>query len=509
MASDRAPTDDTPTGRSAEPAGIGRNFVLSLVQQFTSALFTAGLTLYLVRALQPEGYGALTLALGIGALVQLLAEFGIPESLARFVAESRTDRPAVTALLARGLQLQLLFAGLCTGALAALAGPLARAYDSPGLVWPLRWMALAIFAKSVFSLYLNAFIALARVGLNVRVVFLESVTETIASVGLVAVGAGVAGATLGRAVGYLVGALAAMIVVARLFGRKGIRLRPSGGKHPKGILAYAVPLMVTNSAYTLYDQADVLIIGALLGTSSVGLFGAPLRMISPLNYFGQAVANSVAPRQARSSGPPRAVRAFGAGIRWLVIGHALLIAPMIVWATPIVTLLLGDDYSESANVLRFLAPYVFLFGISPLITTTVNFVGEARRRIPIVFAALGVNVVIDIILIPRIGVVAGAIGTTAAYCLYVPANALLLPPELRLTLRSLPITLVRVGVATALMSIVLYAVGTESLSLAAWLGGGAAGVVVFAAALLLTREISLDEVRRATIAAAHALRMRR
>ena len=48
MPSDRAPTDDTTTGRSAEPAGIGRNFVLSLVQQFTTALFTAGLTLYLV-----------------------------------------------------------------------------------------------------------------------------------------------------------------------------------------------------------------------------------------------------------------------------------------------------------------------------------------------------------------------------------------------------------------------------------------------------------------------------
>jgi heme-degrading monooxygenase HmoA len=72
---------------------------------------------------------------------------------------------------------------------------------------------------------------------------------------------------------------------------------------------------------------------------------------------------------------------------------------------------LGPGYEESADVLRALTPYVFLAGLAPLVSLAVNFLGEARRRIPIALGAVAVNVAIDVTLIPRIGIVAGAIGT--------------------------------------------------------------------------------------------------
>jgi hypothetical protein len=51
------------------------------------------------------------------------------------------------------------------------------------------------------------------------------------------------------------------------------------------------------------------------------------------------------------------------------------------------------------------------------------------------------------------------------------------------------------------MGLVLFAVGTESLSLAEWLLGGAAGTLAFCAALVLTGEISRNELRRGVRAA--------
>ena len=46
------------------------------------------------------------------------------------------------------------------------------------------------------------------------------------------------------------------------------------------------------------------------------------------------------------------------------------------------------------------------------------------------------------------------------------------------------------------MGAVLYAVGTESLSLAEWLVGGAAGVLAFGATLVVTGELSSRELQR-------------
>lgn len=477
------------------PGSVGRNVALSLVQQATTGLFTAGLTLYLVRALGPTSFGTFTLALGVGGLVQLVSEFGLPQSVARFAAEHAHNRSAVANVLSDGARLQRLVSGTIATALFAASGPIADAYGQPHLTWPLRGVALAVFGQSVMSLYVNTFTAVSRIDLNVRVVFAESVMETTATVALVLLGGGAVGAAMGRAIGYAVGGIIAVIASVRVFGRASARYRSGFGGSSKAILAYAAPLLVTNSAYTLYGQADILIIGAMLSATSVGVFGAALRMTFPLSYLGQAVGNSVAPRQVSRGGRDADHDALHTGLRWLMVVHAMLLAPLVVWAEPIVRLLLGPGFSGSANVLRLLAPYIFLLGVSPPITMTVNYVGRARGRIPIVVAALLINVAIDIALIPVIGVEAGAIGTTIAYCVYVPAHFRLLPRTLLTVLRPLLVTLVRALTAAAGMAAVLYSLGTSELSPVDWLGGAVGGLLVFAAILLLTREVSPAEVR--------------
>jgi O-antigen/teichoic acid export membrane protein len=480
----------------AAHASIRRNTLLAFFAQVTTGAFTAVLTLYLLRALGPDGYGIFALALGIATIVGLVADFGIPQSVARFLAESRGDRAAVTALLADAIRLKLATAALVTGGLFAAAGPLAEAYDEPALTWPLRGMALSLFAESVLALYVSAFIALARIAVNLRLIFFESLAETVASIALVALGAGAAGAAIGRAIGYTVGAILAVAVVGRLFGRSAFRPLRQGSGRVREVGGYAVPLFVTNSAYTVYSQVDVLIIGALLDTTAVGLFSAPVRLAIPLGYVGEALASSVAPRQAGKPRGPGSVKAFQTGLRWLIISQAVLLAPLIVWADPIVQLLLGPDFRGSADVLRIMSLTIFLRGVSPLISTTVNYLGYAASRIPIVLLALAINVVIDLALLPTIGVVGAAIGTGIAYSLYVPAHFFICQRELGLRLRPLAATLTRALLAAALMGLVLFAVGTGTLSLSEWLVGGVGGVIAFSAALVISGEITRAEIQR-------------
>src|SRR5947209_18722509 len=57
--------------------GASRNAGFALVTQLTTAAFTAGLTMLLVRALGPRQCGIFALAVGVGALVNLRADYGI------------------------------------------------------------------------------------------------------------------------------------------------------------------------------------------------------------------------------------------------------------------------------------------------------------------------------------------------------------------------------------------------------------------------------------------------
>ncbi|MDX6708708.1 MAG: Polysaccharide biosynthesis protein, partial [Solirubrobacteraceae bacterium] len=175
-----------------EQHGILRNTTFGILTQVSTSVFTAVLTLYLVRALNPSDFGVFALALTIGGICLMLSDAGLSQSTARFVAERRETTGAIARLLSDALRLKLVLGGAVALALVALAEPIAAAYGQPGLTWALRGIALALFANTMLMLYLYAFIATGRLRSNLRVVFLESAMEATASITLVALGGGAA-----------------------------------------------------------------------------------------------------------------------------------------------------------------------------------------------------------------------------------------------------------------------------------------------------------------------------
>jgi O-antigen/teichoic acid export membrane protein len=473
---------------------IARNTLFGLATQLTSAAFTAALTLYLVRALGPSRYGVFALALGIGVIVVLASDLGITHSTERFIAERRGDRAAGGAYLADAFKLKLAAAAALCGLLFAAAGPIADAYDDQALAWPLRAMALAVLGQSMLLLFRGAFIALGRVSLTWRVTTLESAVEAGASVVLVVAGAGAAGAAWGRSAGYLLGVAVAIFLALRVFGgRRGLTGVATEGRR-RQIAAYAAALFVINAAFTLFEQIDVLLIGAIVSTSAVGLFEAPMRIGTFLGYGGQAVAFGVAPRLASGSGERVDVRVFETALRALVLVQAALVAPVLVWASPIVDLALGGEYGQSAGVLRTLAPFVFLSAIATFVTLSVNYLGEARRRIPLVIGAVLVNLIVDLILIPDIGVIGGAVGTDVAFALYVLAHLWLCAGLVGFRALPLLVTTARALAAAGAMSAVLAAFGTSDLSAATLVGGAVLAAAAYSGVLVLTRELTAREL---------------
>jgi O-antigen/teichoic acid export membrane protein len=476
------------------PHSIKRNTALSFAVQLTSAAFTAILVVFLTRKLGTRGYGIFSLAVGIATLVLLPSDFGISTAVARFVAEHRDQRGRVQAVMADGLRLKVFFALVASVLLVALAGPIASAYGIPDAVWPIRAMAVCLFANSVMLMAV-VFTAIGRINLQLRVAFAESVVELIASIVLVLAGAGATGAAFGRAIGYAAGAAACIALLVRALGPAIIPTRARLGTESRRIAGYAGILLVVDGAYTAFTQIDILIIAGYLGASSVGIFSAPVKLTVLLGYPGSAVAFGVAPRLARGPSSVPNVKAFTTGLRVLLIVQAAITAFILGWAPLMVRLALGPRFHESATVLRALSPYIFLMGFGALVSVSANYLGEARRRVPVAIVTVLINCAIDLVLVPRIGVVGGAWGTDAAFAVYVPAHLWICQRALDLDLRPTAVTLGRTALAGAALTGVLLLFGDSLHRL--WLTalGGVIGVVVFGLVLWLTRELSVSEAR--------------
>ena len=483
---------------------IARNTWFAFVISMMSAAFTAVLTLFLVRALGPEDYGVFALAMGVGSLALIPSDFGISQAASRFLAESRDDRGAVAGVFADALRLKIAISGFFCLVLALVAGPVADAYDTPDLAWPIRLLAFGIFGQSILQLFDQVLEADRRVSVYLRIAITESAAETIASIGLVLAGLGAAGAMAGRSGAYLFAAGFGFIVVLRALG-----VRPSltGGSsgNLRRIAGYASAFLIIDGAFTLFTQVDVLLIGAIISVTAVGQFQAPMRLMAFLGYAGAAAASGVAPRLARGREGPDTT-SFSAALRRLMALQGIFIAPLVVWADPLVRIALGSDYAASADVMRALAPFAFLLAISPVLARGVNYLGEARLRIPIAIAAVLVNLGFDLVFLPKWGIVAGAVGTDIAYGIYVAAHLWICRRMLAIPLLPLAVTLVRTLVAAGAMSAVLFAFGTDKdLAIPVVIGGGLLATLVYGAVLLATREITPGDLTRARAAVAGRL----
>ena len=176
--------------------------------------------------------------------------------------------------------------------------------------------------------------------------------------------------------------------------------------------------------------------------------------------------------------------------------QAVLVAPILVWGGPIVDLVLGHKYGRSATLLKELTPYVYLSGLNALVVLAVNFMGVARRRVPIAVADLVVSAGLTAALLPAIGLSGAAWASDVVPLFYVPAHIWIIRRLIDLPLRPFFVSGARGLLAAGAMALVLLAFGTSHLTPLEWVGGGVLGLAAFVATLVVTREVSLSDLRQ-------------
>jgi O-antigen/teichoic acid export membrane protein len=475
---------------------VSRGATFALLAQLVGGVLTAILTIFLGRALSAGQLGAFLFGLSVITLATLFADLGISSSTARFLAERR-DQPAAAAAVFRTAVRLKLFTGIpVTVILLVLAGPICAAFGIADGVWIVRGCAIAMLTQTLFNLCLSTFVALGKIRYNLILTTIESVVEVSATLSLILLGAAATGAAFGRVIGFAVGLVAGLAMFRLTIGHLNMRHREDDRSvvSPRRIIGYAGPLVLVEAAFRVFASIDVLLIAALVGGGApVAAFALPIRLTIFLEYPGAAVSSAVSPRMT-SRANEGDFTLLAQSMRYLVIVQMLITVPLLIWPEAIIYLLFGNKYPEAAAVLRGLTPYVFLSGIAQLTTITVNYLGEAWRRVPLAVIMLTVNIIIDVLLLPRIGVLAGAIGTSAAYAIWVPAHVRILRKRGGLRVRPLLITTARSCLAAGAMIGSLALLGTGRVPLPLMLLGALVGPVVYIAVLFVLRELGRGDI---------------
>ncbi len=179
--------------------------------------------------------------------------------------------------------------------------------------------------------------------------------------------------------------------------------------------AFIAIIGLTNLIGLANYRVDLFLVEHFLGLAPTGVYSIAIMAAELLWLLSSAVTQAA---YARIGTPNRGVAAkFVVRIVHANLTVLLLIAPLLYLAARFVLpWLLGPAYVDAPLLLAVLLPGVLSYGAaSPLSAYFTNHAG--RPRVPALVAglSLAINVALCFALIPRLGVIGGAVATTASY----------------------------------------------------------------------------------------------
>jgi O-antigen/teichoic acid export membrane protein/O-antigen ligase len=465
--------------------GIARQTSAILAARAFAAGCTAILTVALARTLGPDAFGRYALALTVATVAGLAAELGVGSATARFAAERLARDAPIGRLLRESFTTKAAIAFAAFAVMTALAGPIAGALQEPRLASLIRVAAAGVVFADFFGWLAAIFEATRSARRQVVMIAVKATTEVAAVLVLVAgIGAGALGAIAGNAFAFAVAALAGIAMLRRAVSPAPV----ADGTGRRRLIGYGVHVWVASVAWLGFDRIDQIMLGVMRDPVAVAQYEAPWRLIAVLSLTTTALAAVVGPRLVGVD-TVLAGRLVADALRVALVIGVPLATLILVIADDLVATLFGSRFEDSATVLRWLTPFIVLVGFAPIASRALDYLGAARSRVWIAITTLALNLVLDLLLIPWLGLIGPAIATTIAAGVFVGGHLVLLARHVVLpwaAVRRSVMTTVRVAAGTAVATLPsrLLPTAPSRLLVGLALGVAAAGILTLRAGIV-------------------------
>lgn len=413
---------------------LADRFKSELAAQILSAVSGIVLIVFLARFLGTSEYGLLFLVISVFGVAKLFSAFGIAKAAARYITEYNETNPAqVPNVIRISLLVNVVFITAVVLVLLFSRGWIAEFFAEEEIRWLLLFGALFIPLATLVQYSRIILQGFERIQMAAAIKIVNKGTRVVFVVLFVVVGLGVAGALLGYVVAYL---LAVIVGMAAVFNRyRSIEAAPTEPGLATRIIKYNVPIAATHSAHTVEHQVDTILVGFFINPTAVAYYtlGKQINQFIeiPISALGFTLSPTYSAQKAKGDVET------ASAIYESALSHSLLlyfpaVAGLILVAEPLVAVLFGAEYLGASAVIQVLAFFALLKAVDKLTAQGLDYLGRARERATAKIATAVLNLVLNVLLIPRLGVIGAAYATVFTFGLYTAFNVYIINTELNL-----------------------------------------------------------------------------
>jgi O-antigen/teichoic acid export membrane protein len=431
-----APADTTKDEGAEEVLGLARGGALNLGGMLVTQAVGFLVFVVLGRGLGNEAVGLYSQAFAFLALLELVSLSGFRSGLTRFCAVHRAegDEASLRGTIRLGLGLGALSSLLLGGLLFALAPWLAHsAFHDDGLEPLLRFVALAlpptVFMQGALSATQGWKTMRYYAGVGLVIVPILRVGLTL---GLLAAGAGLKGAMVALLVAQMTGAVLAGLALRSLLGRPRVAPR----YRVRELFSFSMVSWLASLASTGLIWADTIILGLYRSSAEVGRYQIISRLMLLAALAMSPINASFAPRIAdlyQRRRDDALQRAYVAATGWILRLSLPAFVGLVVFSREL-TDIFGKGFTVSTAVVVVLVGGKLADAATGPCGLMLNQSGRVALNMIDNVGVLVVNVLLNLALIPRYGI----LGSAVAWAISLTAVNVARLVQVRITMRMLP-----------------------------------------------------------------------
>jgi O-antigen/teichoic acid export membrane protein len=396
-----------------------RGSSIALVMRVLSTAASYLFNFIIARQLGASAVGAFALATTVVLILGMVSRLGLDRAVVKFVAANIAtgSRAAAAAHYWRSILIVLTLAGMLSVALYFSADWLATSvFQKPHLADVFRIIAPAVLSLSLLLVAAEGIRGTKRIG---EFAFFRHLAVYLLATPLLLLtiqdSPNAEAAVTAFLAASVIAAIAALVrSVAALPIKSPIQI---GGM--SAMLAVALPMFMSNSMGMVISWTDVLMLGRFVSDTEVGVYSIAFKLAFATGLLLNAVNSISTPKFAElhAAGDNTALADLMRETTRLLFITAIPILIVLVVGGKFLLGIFGAEFTSGYTALVILIAGQFVSTISGPVGNLLQMTGNERAFLYIVACMASLNVILNLLLIPRYGIVGAAISSAVTLTL--------------------------------------------------------------------------------------------
>ncbi len=383
-------------------SSLAQNTALLTISSILQKAVAFGYFALIARTIGTANIGVYFIALTLVTTVGVIDDLGLNSVLIRDIARDRSNAPAI---LKKVLSIKLLMIPVAVAVAYFL--PVLLGFDDKSTL--LVRLAIPVMLADTFALtFYGVLRGLQELKYESIGIFIGQLLSSI----------------IGVAVLFFFGAELPILIFALLIGstwnafysgyqvwkRLGSDAFIPSTNSMMPILRTAFPFFLAAVFVKIYSSVDSFTLKSVLGDSAVGLYAVAYKLTYAFQFLPLAFIGALYPKMASLSNNATDLKKTFLGAEWYL---ALLVSPIVfgiaALAPEIIPFMYGEDYLGSIMPLTILIFVLIPIFLDFPIGSYLNATGRQMTKTSIMGVTMIVNIIANLILIPRIGIIGASI----------------------------------------------------------------------------------------------------